>query len=257
MLPEISRRCLSCGAAARAGARFCPQCGKSLVEEGAARKAGDDKDAGKGLDEHGGPKTEAPTRDAEAPAGWSRPAQTATDWSKPTREFSAFVQSLGDDEARAGGAGRESPTPVAQDASPSVAQDASSSVMQDATGAADSSTNAKSADAGSTTTPMIPTPAPVNSTSAPVNSTAASVSSTGATAPSVVEPGAGEAFEERRGRVARVREGTRARVVKARDEARVVLEETPDDSGLRFVVVAVVVFALFLFLLFMSTTVLR
>src|SRR5437588_409257 len=31
MLPEISRRCMSCGAAVRAGARFCPQCGEAMA----------------------------------------------------------------------------------------------------------------------------------------------------------------------------------------------------------------------------------
>jgi hypothetical protein len=60
-----------------------------------------------------------------------------------------------------------------------------------------------------------------------------------------------------RGRVARVREGTKARVGRMREEAIVVLEETPDDAGLRFVVAAVALFVLFLVLLFLSTTVLR
>src|SRR5205085_8813334 len=62
---------------------------------------------------------------------------------------------------------------------------------------------------------------------------------------------------EPRGRVARVREGTRARVGRMREEAIVVLEETPDDSGLRFVLAAAALFILFLVLLFLSTTVLR
>jgi hypothetical protein len=60
-----------------------------------------------------------------------------------------------------------------------------------------------------------------------------------------------------RGRVARVREGTRARVGRMREEAIVVLEETPDDSGLRFVAAAAALFVLFLVLLFLSTTLLR
>ncbi len=60
-----------------------------------------------------------------------------------------------------------------------------------------------------------------------------------------------------RGRVARVREGTRARVERMREEAIVVLEETPDDAGLRFVVAAAALFVVFLLLLFFSTTVLR
>ena len=39
-LPEISRRCLSCGAAVRAGARFCPQCGKSVNDESPVAQEG-------------------------------------------------------------------------------------------------------------------------------------------------------------------------------------------------------------------------
>ncbi|HEX8119282.1 MAG TPA: hypothetical protein VF521_18535, partial [Pyrinomonadaceae bacterium] len=60
-----------------------------------------------------------------------------------------------------------------------------------------------------------------------------------------------------RDRVARVREGTKARVGRMREEAIVVLEEKPDDSGLRFVLAAAALFVLFLVLLFLSTTVLR
>jgi len=70
--------------------------------------------------------------------------------------------------------------------------------------------------------------------------------------------------EDRRGRVARVREGTRARVENTRarvervkGDALVALEEAPDDSGLRFVAVAVVLFVLFLAFLLLSVTVLR
>lgn len=72
------------------------------------------------------------------------------------------------------------------------------------------------------------------------------------------------ASEERRSRVARVREGTRARVENTRarvervkDDARVALEDAPDDSGLRFVAVAVVLFVLFLAFLLLSVTILR
>jgi hypothetical protein len=75
---------------------------------------------------------------------------------------------------------------------------------------------------------------------------------------------ASAAVEDRRGRVARVRETTRARVdqtrarvEKMKDDAIVALEETPDDSGLRFVIVAVVVFVLSLLILLLSVTVLR
>src|SRR2546427_5369447 len=45
MLPEISRRCLACGASFREGALFCPECGKPLTKpaDGTSDpKAGDD-----------------------------------------------------------------------------------------------------------------------------------------------------------------------------------------------------------------------
>jgi hypothetical protein len=62
---------------------------------------------------------------------------------------------------------------------------------------------------------------------------------------------------EKRGRVARMREATRERAARVRDEALVALEETPDDAGLRFVVAAVALFLLSAFLLVLSLTVLR
>jgi hypothetical protein len=51
MEPEIARRCTDCGAAARGGAFFCPQCGKALRKAGAT--AGDSDPAA------GGPAAEA------------------------------------------------------------------------------------------------------------------------------------------------------------------------------------------------------
>ena len=50
-----------------------------------------------------------------------------------------------------------------------------------------------------------------------------------------------------------VKENIMPRVEKMRDEALVVLEETPDDAGLRFVAAAVILFLLFLLFLFLST----
>ena len=53
------------------------------------------------------------------------------------------------------------------------------------------------------------------------------------------------------------RTGTRVRVERMRDEALVVFEEAPDDSGLRFVLTAAALFVVFLVILFLSTTLLR
>src|SRR3954471_20685525 len=63
-LPEISRRCLSCGAAARAGSRFCQQCGKTLEAEDAP------------------PAVELSPQEQVAP--------TTKDWTPPPKEFAPF-----------------------------------------------------------------------------------------------------------------------------------------------------------------------
>lgn len=66
--------------------------------------------------------------------------------------------------------------------------------------------------------------------------------------------GAGVAESARRRRAgAVVKENIMPRVERMREEALVVLEETPDDAGLRFVAAAVVLFLLFLLFLFLST----
>ncbi|HEY0170355.1 MAG TPA: zinc-ribbon domain-containing protein [Pyrinomonadaceae bacterium] len=232
MLPEISRRCRSCGAAVRAGARFCPQCGKLMGEEAAAQTSA------------------APeTRDVESPdevesPGDAAPADARTrDWAPPTREFAAFAQSLDGARARqsAGAAPADSP------AGPRPEQVA-----------------AQPAEPLGAPPPRIAVETPHVAVETPRAEATPAVTGEGS-------DGAGAEVETRldgddaarddasdaRGRVARVRDGTRARVGRMRDEAIVVLEETPDDSGLRFVVAAAALFVVFVVLLFLSTTVLR
>jgi len=193
MLPEISRRCLSCGAAVRAGVRFCPQCGKPFEAAEAAPPAA-------------GERASVPPTGERARPVEEKAAPRTKDWTPPTKEFAAFEQSR---DVAAPPPASDAPLPVA----------------------------AEAFEAG----PESPV----------------------AGEPESREEEAAEASEEAgragdlRGRVARVREGTRARVGRMREEAIVVLEETPDDSGLRFVLAAAALFVLFLVLLFLSTTVLR
>jgi hypothetical protein len=181
-LPEISRRCLACGAAVRPGARFCPQCGYNLVAEGAVEAARETPPA----------ESVAEVRDTAPP--WAA-EETARDEPRPlraTRDVETFD-------------GRATPT-----------------------------TRETSA------------PAPVPAT----RETAARTFDDG---------GLRETADAGRSRraAARVRETVMPRVEKMREEALVVLDETPDDSGLRFVLIAVVLFGLFLLFLLLSTTVLR
>ncbi|MBV9924466.1 MAG: zinc ribbon domain-containing protein [Acidobacteria bacterium] len=177
-LPEISRRCLSCGAAVRAGARFCPQCGEPFSEEAEAQGAE-------------APRAAVPPTGEHARPAASQPPATK-DWTPPTKESAASGPM---------------PAPAAAEPAP----------------------------------PPVGEPAAASEEAAPAAADANEAGRAG----------------DLRGRVARVREGTKARVGRMREEAIVVLEETPDDSGLRFVVVAAALFILSLVLLFLSTTFLR
>src|SRR5436305_503028 len=89
-LPEISRRCLSCGAAVRAGARFCPQCGKAAGDENV--QAAEGGGASSNGDEASGLRVESGTNESAAPT--TRDAEAPREWVTPTREFSAFVDEL-------------------------------------------------------------------------------------------------------------------------------------------------------------------
>ncbi|HEX8352028.1 MAG TPA: zinc-ribbon domain-containing protein, partial [Pyrinomonadaceae bacterium] len=99
MLPEISRRCRSCGAAVRAGARFCPQCGEPMADAGASSSAPSEVAPVTREDES--PLEVEPRREAESPpeVGSARGAAPSEDespleWTPPTREYAAFVQSF-------------------------------------------------------------------------------------------------------------------------------------------------------------------
>ncbi|HWS88104.1 MAG TPA: zinc ribbon domain-containing protein [Pyrinomonadaceae bacterium] len=194
MLPEISRRCLSCGAAVRAGSRFCPQCGNRFEAEAAPPPAAVEREAV--------PPTGESARPLEEKA-----APPTKDWTPPTKEFAAFVQSP---EAGAPPPASDAPLPAAAEAFEAGPESPAASETEAREEEAEEEASEEAGRAG-----------------------------------------------DLRGRVARVREGTRARVGRMREEAIVVLEETPDDSGLRFVLAAAALFVLFLVLLFLSTTVLR
>ncbi len=200
-LPEISRRCLTCGAAVRAGSRFCPQCGSALEAE-AAPGAPEEREA------------EAARASVPTTGEWSPQEQVAPpakDWTPPTKEFAAFEHSTGAPEPQAAAPAH---TPVVPASSDREAEPQSPFVSAPESREEDALVAAAAAEE---------------------------------------EARAGDL----RGRVARVREGTRARVGRMREEAIVVLEETPDDSGLRFVLAAAALFVVFIVLLFLSTTVFR
>ena len=198
-LPEISRRCLACGAAVRAGSRFCAQCGNVLEAEARPGEGLGDEAARASV-----PATGEWSPQEQAAALEEQPTPTTKDWTPPTKEFAVFEQSTG----------LVGPPPAHK---PVVAAPLDEEVGPEVPESVEPELSAEAAD----------------------------------------EAGEAGRAGDLRGRVARVREGTRARVGRMREEAIVVLEETPDDSGLRFVLAAAALFGLSLVLLFLSTTVLR
>ncbi|MDT7780598.1 MAG: hypothetical protein QOC99_3110 [Acidobacteriota bacterium] len=240
-LPEISRRCRSCGGAVRAGARFCPQCGVLMEAEA--------------------------VQTAESVAPEPPEAEASREWTPPRREFSAFVQSLENGESHVDAEKRDmaETRDVAEKRDAAVppagsVTEASGPLAPEQTGinagdaprlAGDAPRVAGDGSRVAADTAHVAAPPPPRVTGEALPDVAAVEA-----LPGVAAAGADSA-EDTRARVARMREGTRARVGKMREEALVVLEETPDDSGLRFVVAAAALFLVFLFLLFLSTTVLR
>jgi hypothetical protein len=237
-LPEISRRCLSCGAAARAGARFCPQCGKALAAGGAsAEPAG------------GGAREER--RAAEAPARADAPSTREVE-APSTRETESPAAR---DAAGPGARETEAPratTPTTRDVHVTSREAPAARTVAEGRAGAEAVAPDKDAGRGLTGAGGGSPGAGGGSPGAGDGLAGAGGGEAGAAAGA-----AGVADAERRGRVARVREVTRERVGRMRDEALVALEETPDDAGLRFVVVAVALFLLSALLLFLSVAVLR
>src|SRR5438874_662304 len=140
MLPEISRRCTSCGGAVRAGARFCPQCGKVMAgaetqsnaaESRAAQSSVEGPSDARGSAETARGAGDSTTDDAaqandnaahmnDSVAPVTRDAEAPGEWVKPTREFSAFVGSLADEVPRGG----EGPRASSQEGATASAPDA-------------------------------------------------------------------------------------------------------------------------------------
>jgi hypothetical protein len=242
MQPEISRRCLGCGAAVRAGARFCPQCGRQM-------------EADTGAD-----APQAVTDDARA----APDAGPARESAPPTKEFSAFV---GSPEGRAVQSSEDGARAALRETRETTAEAQAAGAREVEAPAAEVPTPERwEVEAPAVETTAVETP------SVKTRVVETSAVETAVEHPAVETQAAGvgadadgvASGEEARGRVARVREGARERVGVARervgrmkDDALVALEEPADDSGLRFVLTAAALFVVFLVILLLSTTILR
>jgi hypothetical protein len=225
MLPEISRRCLGCGAAVRAQARFCPQCGKVVGEAREKEAAG------------GGAETSAPGDELGLGESWKQ-------W-----EESIHIGKTGE------GAG-------ATDDAPEPAVDRAPDVVADAKSAADA--RAASADAPPSVAPAPDdVSAPDDDASKPLTPAPPGArQKAGEAVPAAAEE-ASRASEDgaplarprasvAEGRRAALKESLRPRVERVREASRARIEDAAEDSGLRFVLIALFFFALFLLLLYLN-----
>lgn len=168
MSPEISRRCVGCGASVRVSARFCPQCGATMVNK-----------AGSALRR----------RLEESPASYDATLPPPSGIARDVKFDNAS------DPYPAATAKREEPTPLRDH------------------GSNDSSPAESMERLRATATPAPP---------------------------------------KRRHPVTVVEENLRPGVEKLREASIVMLDEAPDDSGLRFVLIGVALFLVFLLFLYIT-----
>ncbi len=222
MQPEISRRCLVCGASVRAGAQFCSQCGRRLGERGGADAESSDvrPDARAG---------EAPSADAagggeveRAFETWRGEEHVAAEEARRARGAEPAAgddarPAAADDAARPAATGGNARPPVTRGAEPPPTRE----VLMAETRAAE--------------------PPPTRDVGAAGAAQGAGL--------------AGAVGATRKRAASVVKEAIAPRVERVRDRSIVMLEEAPDDSGLRFVLIAAVLFALFIFLLVLNTVI--
>ena len=218
MQPEISRRCLVCGASVRAGAQFCSQCGKRLGERGGA-------------------DAESSDVRAAAPAGEAPPADAASR-GEVERAFETWrgAEHVASEEAR-----RAEPA-AGDEVRPAAAADAA---PPSATGGNARPPVTRGAEPPPTREVLLAEPRAAETL--PLDEGAAGAAQGARLA------GAVGATRKRAASV--VKESIAPRVGRVRDRSIVMLEEAPDDSGLRFVLIAAGLFALFIFLLVLNTVI--
>ncbi|HEX6623396.1 MAG TPA: zinc-ribbon domain-containing protein [Pyrinomonadaceae bacterium] len=219
MQPEISRRCLVCGASVRAGAQFCSQCGRRLGERGGAGAESSDvrPDARAG---------EAPSADA---AGGGEVERAFETWRS--------AEHVAAEEARR--------TRVAE---PAAGDDVRPATADDSARPAAAGGNARAPVAGVAEPPPPTREAVVPETRALEPPPPRDEGATGARL-------AGAVGATRKRAASVVKDAITPRVERVRDRSIVMLEEAPDDSGLRFVLIAAALFALFIFLLVLNTVI--
>ena len=204
--PEISRRCPACGAAVRAGARFCPQCGQLMGEEGEQKSES--------------AKAEEPVA---APPVDKTAAGEEIRLEDSWRQWEESVVGQAELKAEEGKADGE-PMPEAG-----------------------AELNAPA--------PELSAPAPPTTPDAPrepEGSQTTGIDNTGAKTVGGAAPLTRPLTETGRRRAAVVKDTVRTHSTRVRERSLVMLEEATENSGVRFVVIALALFLVFLFFLYLN-----
>jgi hypothetical protein len=207
MFPEISRRCVSCGAAVRAQARFCSQCGQTMGEE-VVKQA--EKTAAEG------PVTAPPVAEKTSA---SEEIRLKESWRRWEESLDGRVETKEEEGKTDGETAREDEAEVSVPA------------------------------------PELSAPAPPPTPDAPrepEGPQTTRIESPGATTVRNAAPLTRPLSETGRRRAAVVKDAVLPRVERVRERSLVVLEEAAENTGLRFVLIALALFLIFLFFLYLN-----
>lgn len=229
-LPEISQRCLSCGASVRAGARFCTQCGAQMGVDALPVAHND------GAVDGQPPETELAA--AETAAEGEDDLRFEEEWKKfeasSIRHPGMETKHTDMPGSVVAGSGSSS-VPLTEPVGEALPRVASASTAE-----TEASTRAN--DTGATR---------VHATQNLVAESNEGDSASEMT--KNMETGASLKGGRASTTAAAVRDSVRPRVERVRAASSVVFEEASEDSGLRFVLIAGLLFLLFLFFLLLST----
>jgi hypothetical protein len=259
---------LSCGAAVRAGARFCPQCGKLMEAEAAPRAeaapveaAREDEGAAPGGAGEAADVQPAAVEEIRLEESWKRWEESVVAHADAAEANAAEVEAPAREQSREAVDGRSTevvggePRGVASGEPGEVRSGESRGVAGEVSAPPSTPPLMRPHSA-----PPAPSDAGRDGRGDGLVAEGAQVDAGGADTGSVVAGGADGSLArpragERGRRAAAVKESLRPRVERVRDASMGVLEDAAEDSGLRFVLIAVALFAVFLFFLFINNLV--
>lgn len=234
--PEIARRCLRCGAAVRSQARFCPQCGETVSEESssAATKSGSEAEERARKHETQAEKATL-SGDLRLNDEWRRWKESLgeSEEKKAFEETPKLERPAPESMSERGGskpqASKVEDAKVVEKKDEALIDEKAKESKRDAANEKDASErDASERDVRAASSSASPSQQPYGTLFRPPSSA-------------------------KQRRVESLKESSRARVERVRERSLVVFEEAAENTGFRFVLIALAFFLFFLLLLFLSS----